>query len=114
MKVSQKKVIEALKKHHGSISKAARELEITSRTIYKYRDKYPKIREALESSREDFDSELLDLAESKLKNAIAASEPWAIKYALQTKGRTRGYVDKKEIEHSGEIKQIVIEMDTSL
>jgi hypothetical protein len=41
--------------------------------------------------------QVLDLAETKLYDAIAAGELGSIKFILSTKGKARGYVERQEL-----------------
>jgi hypothetical protein len=61
--------------------------------------KYPKVQEAIDSFRGEF----IDTAELSLKRAVMAGEGWAVCFALKTLGKERGYVEKQQIEHSGNI-----------
>ena len=82
------------------------------RQIYNYRDEFDEVAQAIEDARDNYDCTLLDKAERNLSEAIDRREVWATKYVLSTKGRSRGYTDKIELEHQGEVKQIKIYMDT--
>ncbi len=77
---------EAVKGSAGSLTLIARRLNCTRRAVEKYLKKYP-IQPFLNSEIESF----LDIAENKLKEAVLNGQPWAIKYYLSTKGKSRGY-----------------------
>ena len=97
-------VAEALQESHGLQKLAAEELHCSRRTISNYIKKYPTVAEAYDEAREV----VLDVAESKLYKAINDGKEWAIKFYLSTVGKSRGYTQKQEIEHSGEVKSGVL------
>jgi len=80
-------VIKALKAHGGFYAGAATALGLTKGRISQICKANPKVQQALAEIHE----ETLDLAEGKLIAAIHAGEPWAIRYYLDCKGRSRGY-----------------------
>jgi len=90
-KLDRQKLIETIYKTRGKVTYVARAMGCSRQTIYNYRDKYKTVANALEDAAVDFDVELLDLAESKLRASVLDGESWAIKYVLDTKGLTRGY-----------------------
>ena len=92
-------IIKALKDSRGMIAVAARQLGITRQTIYDRRKKSEAIRDALEEARE-FTS---DVAELKLFEAIQESEAWAVCFYLKCQAKDRGYVEKTEVRHEGNI-----------
>lgn len=82
----------ALRSTNGNLYMAAKMLGITRDAIYKRMRDYPKLKEIVEQSREG----MIDIAESKLREAIFNGEPWAIALTLKTIGKTRGYVERVE------------------
>ncbi|RME51974.1 hypothetical protein D6783_06185 [Candidatus Woesearchaeota archaeon] len=48
----------------------------------------------------------VDMAELGLNKLIAEGDFKAIKFFLLTKGKTRGYTYKQEIEHQGEVETV--------
>ena len=101
-KLSKRKVKEAIKGSKGIITAVANRCGVTRKQIYKYRDKYPDIREALQEERE----RLVDMAEKGLIINLDKQQPWAIGLVLKTLGRNRGYVEKLDV--SGELNQPVV------
>lgn len=98
-------MLEALEKHLGVVALAAKEIGIERSTHYEWmrRDEdYARKVEAIGDV-------ALDFAESALLKRINEKDTTAIIFYLKTKGKKRGYVEKKEIEHSGEMKDIIIE-----
>ena len=80
-------VIEALRTSRGLISMAAEKLQCDVDTVQNYCKRYPTVEAAKQESRVS----LLDLAESRLWEAIDRGEGWAIGFCLRTLGRSRGY-----------------------
>lgn len=93
-KFTARQVAQALEAQFGNISGAARQLGCDRVTVYKYIERYPTCREALQRGRE----QLKDLAEAKLVQAIAHGDPWAIQFYLRTQARDRGYGDHVTVD----------------
>jgi hypothetical protein len=94
-RLSVEQVADALRESRGLVSIAARRLGTSRANVYKYRDRHPAVRQALDDARD----ERVDLAESKLDEAIERGDPWAVSLTLRTIGRGRGYGDR--VEHTG-------------
>lgn len=87
-------IINAIRDTHGFISVAARKLGCTTKLIQHRAERSDALRDAIQEVQED----RLDMAESKLMIAINKGEPWAIKFFLAYKGRSRGYKETQSIE----------------
>lgn len=92
-KFTTEQIIEAIHATKGMVYLAAERLGCTPQTIYNRRDKVAAVREAMRAE----DEKVNDLAELKLYQAIQNGEPWAVKYRLSTKGKTRGYSERVEV-----------------
>ncbi|MGR3219495.1 MAG: helix-turn-helix domain-containing protein [Candidatus Anammoxibacter sp.] len=92
-KFTKEKVANALEKSKGFQSYAANLLKCTPRTIYNYMQKYPELQEVLNDALE----ERIDVAETKLDEAINKGEPWSIAFFLKTRAKHRGYVERQEV-----------------
>ena len=90
-------MVQALRESKGMIYVAARRLGCSPGTIYNYAAKYPPVQEVLDTER----GIMVDTAELALWNALQKGEGWAISLTLKTIGRTRGYVERQELEHTG-------------
>ena len=93
MRVTDKRMLDAIKKNGGAVYLAARELGCAPNTIYNRMEKSPTLKRAVEDAR----GEVVDYAEQKLRLAILNGEPWAIAMALKTIGKHRGYVERQEV-----------------
>lgn len=92
-------VAEALRVNHGNASAAARVLQCHPDTIRAYCSKYPEVKAARESGTEV----RLDVAEAALDRAVQKGEAWAVCFLLKTRGKSRGYIERQEIDHAGSI-----------
>ena len=93
MRVTNTRMLDAIKKNGGAVYLAARELGCAPNTIYNRMEKSPTLKRAVEDAR----GEVVDYAEQKLRLAILNGEPWAIAMALKTIGKHRGYVERQEV-----------------
>jgi hypothetical protein len=85
---------EIIQKHGGIIRGIADELAIDISTLWRYSQKYEWIDELRDKAR----ITLVDEAESKLREAVARGESWAVQYMLSHQGGKRGYGNKLEIK----------------
>ena len=96
-KVPIENVLAVLREERGLLFVAARRLGISAATIRGYAERFPEVAETIQEER----GRLIDVAEGKLADAVQAGEGWAVRYALSTIGKDRGYVER--VEHSGEV-----------
>lgn len=94
---TQDQMIDAIVKSHGLVSFAAKLLSCNHQTVTNYAAKYPAVKAALDEQR----SVIVDKAESALITALDKGEAWAIALTLKTLGKSRGYVERQEVENSG-------------
>ena len=94
-----KEVIDALQKSRGFVSAAAKILGCAPSTIYRHIEKSESVRTAIKDAREA----TKDMAELKLLNRINEGSDTAIIFYLKTQAKDRGYVEKQQVEHSGEM-----------
>ena len=76
----------------GILTTAARKLGCASCTVYEYLQRFPALKDVLAEARESS----VDLAESKLIEAIKADNLTAIIFYLKTQGKSRGYSERSE------------------
>jgi len=94
-----KRIIQALKETSGLLTMAAAKSGIGYRTVCRYVAEYPSVKEAAQDAKEA----MLDFAEGKLYSKIKDGDNTAIIFYLKTQGKARGYIEKQELEHSGNI-----------
>lgn len=87
MKYTAEQMIEAIRGSGGIVSVVASRLGCGRATVYRYRDRYPNVRDALEGEREV----LLDIAEAGLFDRVDDGDLDASIFALRTLGKDRGY-----------------------
>jgi hypothetical protein len=89
-------VIEALRTSRGLVSMAAQKLRCDVDTVQNYCKRFPTVEAAKQEARVS----LLDLAESRLWEAIDRGDGWAIAFCLKTIGRSRGYGERLDLNVS--------------
>jgi len=102
--VTKERLLEALKGSGGVVSSVAKKLNSSWGTTRKSIDKWEETKQAYE----DESNTILDLAESTIFRSIRDGNSQDAKWLLSTKGKHRGYGEKVEIEHSGELKYSII------
>lgn len=94
-KFTAEEMVMALRATKGMVYIAAERLGCEPRTVYNYAERYALVKDEIAKQ----DGVVDDTAELKLIQAIHNGEPWAIKYRLSTKGKSRGYIERSEIDH---------------
>jgi len=95
IKLRAEQVIPALQELDGNVYLAAKKLGVERGSLYRFVKKYPKIQEIINQARES----MVDLGESKLKQAVLKGEAWAVCFTLKTLGKSRGYIE--QLQHAG-------------
>ncbi len=85
-------LIEAMHKSLGIVTRACEIVGITRATFYKYYNEDADFREQCNSIQDV----ALDYVESELFKKIKGGDTTAIIFYLKTKGKNRGYVERKE------------------
>lgn len=91
--------IEAFKKKAGNISSACAAVNVSRQTFYTWLKDDAQFQVKVDEVNEY----LLDYTESKLMERITEGDTTCIIFHLKTKGKSRGYTERSEIQHSGEI-----------
>ncbi len=92
-------VDDQLNKAFGNISVVAKAFGVTRSAVYDFIKRHPTLKRTMEDARE----KLVDDAESALHAAVLNKEGWAVCFTLKTIGKDRGYIERRQIEHSGKI-----------
>ena len=90
---TQKQILEALERNGGVIAEAARELDYATMSLRAMISKDP----VLKRYRKEHIEVLLDEAERGLLEKVRAGDMKAIRFALSTVGRSRGYSERLEL-----------------
>jgi hypothetical protein len=95
--ISKKAMLKALEKSLGVVTSACKSVGISRETHYKWL----REDEAYRGAVSDFENVALDFAESQLHQQIKKGIPTSTIFYLKTKGKSRGYVERQEIQHDG-------------
>lgn len=99
-RVSNERVIEALRANMGIIARAARALGYSDRCgLWQRIQSDPELQAALADAKEC----ALDMSESALFKQIDEGVTPAIIFHLKCMGKERGYVERQEVKHSGSL-----------
>lgn len=98
-KKHKKLLLEALERSLGIVTPACKEVGISRNQFYIYYKEDPEFKAAVD----DIDEITLDFVENQLLRKIKEGENQAIMFYMKYKARKRGYTEKLDIEHSGEI-----------
>ena len=98
-------IIEAIKGSGGIISTIAKRLNVSWHTADKYIQQSDETKEALADEREA----ILDMAEGAVYSSIKEGNTQNAKWLLATKGRKRGFNEKIDIEHSGDLNVVYLD-----
>jgi hypothetical protein len=101
----KKAMLEALEKSLGVVTTAANIVGINRSTHYDWLENDPEYKAAVEALQDV----ALDFAESKLFKNIEKAKEASVFFYLKTKGKKRGYIERQEIVHEGDIKSTIIE-----
>ena len=85
----------ALIKAKGYYYLAANHLKCHAKTIERYVEKYPALKEIVTQ----FRGKRIDQVEEVLSKKALAGEPWAVIFFLKTQGRSRGYTERYDFSH---------------
>jgi hypothetical protein len=100
-KILKKAFIDAYKKTFGNISQSCKRIKISRQTYYNWMEKDEEFKKQLDGVEPE--EVFIDFAENALVKRIQEGDTTAIIFTLKTKGKKRGYIERQEIEHKGEI-----------
>lgn len=95
----KKSMITALESTLGVVTGACKKVGIARQTHYRWLTEDDDYRKEVDS----INDLCLDFAESQLHAQIMEGNTAATIFYLKTKGKKRGYIEKTEVEHSGEM-----------
>ncbi len=93
----KKDMLDALERALGIVSTAADKAGIHRATHYRWLQDDPEYKAAVDQIQEG----VIDFAESHLYKLIKEGNPAANIFYLKTKGKSRGYIERQEVEVSG-------------
>jgi hypothetical protein len=93
MDVKKRAMLEALEKSLGVVTTAAKQMDMSRDTHYKWMDSDEEYKEAVKA----LDEVAIDFAESNLHRRIKDGDTTATIFYLKTKGKRRGYVERQEL-----------------
>ena len=104
MKISKAVFLQSIRDCEGKISTIAAMHGMTYYGVQKRIKSDPELADALEDTREH----ILDLAESQLIQAVRKGEMWAVKYLLETRGKSRGYSKRVDVVRPEQQGRVVV------
>ena len=96
MALSIKEIDDGLRVTGGFVTYTAKKLGVTYQAIYARIKKSPQLQRTINEINESY----LDLTEHSLIKKIKAEDLGAICFYLKCKGKSRGYIEKQQLEHS--------------
>lgn len=96
-KLDPELVAAALAELQGNVAAVAKRFGVDRSAVRQLIDKRPALARVCRDAREG----MLDHGESALYRAVIAGEAWAVCFFLKTQGKTRGYVEKHQVEQQG-------------
>lgn len=97
--IVKKNLLEALEKSLGIVTTACKIVGCARSTFYKYY----KDDQDFRASVDELENLTLDYVETKLHKQIENDNTTATIFYLKTKGKKRGYVERKEVEMTAEV-----------
>ena len=83
----------------GIVTDACNTVGVSRKTYYHYLKTDTDFKEQID----DIENIALDFVEGKLFENIKKLDTASILFYMKTKGKKRGYIERQEIEHSGEV-----------
>ena len=100
--INKKAMIEALERSLGIVTTACKNVGISRETHYRWM----REDEAYKNAVQELGDVALDFAESQLHKQIKDGNTAATIFYLKTKGKKRGYIERQELQMSGDNIQI--------
>ncbi|MCX7664402.1 MAG: hypothetical protein N2112_02525 [Gemmataceae bacterium] len=101
----ERELAACLGRYRGNVSACAKHFGVTRTAVIRFINNHPEMQELHRDVKEG----LLDDAESALAASVEAGEAWAICFMLKTLGKSRGYVERQEVENVERVSMVVTE-----
>lgn len=98
-------VEQKLREASGNFAAVARAFGVTRTAVWDYINRRPALQAVAKECRET----MKDNVESSLYSSALAGEGWAVCFFLKTQAKDRGYIERVELEHGGDVRQRVVE-----
>ena len=103
------KVTEQLRAQRGNQAAVARHFGVTRSAVCHF----IKAHDSLEAITVECRESMKDVAENALYKAVEAGEAWAVCFYLKCQAKDRGYFEKSEVDHTGNVtvhvKRVVVD-----
>lgn len=97
--LAKQRMLKALEKSFGIVTPACKKAKIERTIFYRWLERDAKFAKKVASINEL----QLDFSESKLMENVKIGKEKSIIFHLKTKGKKRGYIEKSQLEMSGEM-----------
>jgi hypothetical protein len=104
MKISRSRLLKEIRERDGNLSEIARAYGLTYNAVHKRVNGDPELTAAMQDSRET----LVDHAQAKLGEAVLSGSAWAVKFVLETWGKSRGFSKQLEVVEAEQQGHVVI------
>ena len=104
-KVNKETILKTLEECMGVVTICCKSCGIDRGTFYNYLSKDEKFKKRVE----EIENVVLDFAENSLLKQIKSGDTTATIFFLKTKGRSRGYVEKVDVNNTGTIVQVIVD-----
>ncbi len=105
-KITTDALIKLIDDTSGNLSVVARALNVNRSTVYRFMEKHPTVKQALDEARE----KMIDNVESKLYSKALDGDTTAMIFFLKTQGKSRGYVERQEVT-GADGKPVIVKWD---
>ena len=99
LEYTEDQLLEAIKDTGGIMSRIADKLGCSWHSAEKHVNKNEVAKQAYKDERQG----LIDDSENVIRNAVKGGDVQSAKFVLMTLGKNRGYTERQEVEHSGDM-----------
>jgi hypothetical protein len=94
--LTDEEILEALEECEGSLTDCAAYLGVSYYGLKKLRAQRPSLKAEIKLMQEAFREELLEMAESGIRECLEAKAPWALCYTSKCLGKDRGWIERPQ------------------